>query len=136
MQELAIEKLKKEKKAASYDKYAAIMKDRTCDALIEFCRQDAEFAQAVFQGGSFEDCMKAVAMNCGHGISDLEAFRRAVQFYFQGADIQFRMTVNLCAGVEEPEQVVKQEKQATEVHEAPTAEEKKGAISLDLSDFL
>lgn len=128
MQELAIEKLKKEKKAAHYDKYAAIMKDRTCDALMEFCRQDAEFAQAVYQGGSFEDCMKAVAKNCGSGISDLEAFRRAVQFYFQGADIQFCMTVNLCAGVEE--------QPAPEVHQAPAAEEKKGAISLDLSDFL
>jgi len=128
MQELAIEKLKNEKKAANYDKYAAIMKDRTCDALMEFCRQDAEFAQAVYQGGSFEDCMKAVAKNCGHGISDLEAFRRAVQFYFQGADIQFRMTVNLCAGVEE--------QPAPEAHQVLAAEEKKGAISLDLSDFL
>lgn len=137
MQELAIEKLKKEKKAASYDKYAAIMKDRTCDALMEFCRQDAEFAQAVYQGGSFEDCMKAVAKNCGSGISDLEAFRRAVQFYFQGADIQFCMTINLCAGVEEPEQVVQRERpSATKAHEAPAAEEKKGAISLDLSDFM
>lgn len=31
------------------------------EALTDFCRQDAEFAQAVAQGGSFKDCMAAVA---------------------------------------------------------------------------
>ena len=44
--------------------------------------------------------MKAVAKNCGSALSDLEAFRRAVQFYFPGADIRFRMEINLCAAVE------------------------------------
>ncbi len=36
------------------------MKDAVRTALEEFCRQDAEFAQAVAQGGSFAECMKAV----------------------------------------------------------------------------
>ena len=31
------------------------------EALTDFCRQDAEFAQAVAQGGSFKNCMTAVA---------------------------------------------------------------------------
>jgi len=81
------------------------MKNTVCEALDGFCKQDGEFAQAVVQGGTFEDCMKAVAKNCGSSISDLEAFRRAVQFYFPGADVRFRMSVNLCAGAgaEEPE---------------------------------
>lgn len=125
MTELAIKKLQEEKKTARYDKYAAIMKNRTCDALMEFCRQDAEFAQAVYQGGSFEDCMKEVATNCGTGISDLKAFRRAVQFYFPGADIRFSMSVNLCASVEEKE---------PETPKRLTTD--KPSISLDLSDFL
>ena len=64
------------------------------------CRQVAEFAQAVVQGGAFADCMKEVAKNCGKAISDLEAFRRAVRFYFPGADVRFHMTVNLCGDVE------------------------------------
>lgn len=98
--EQAMKKLEAEKKAGSYDRYASAMKDAVYDALEGFCRQDAEFAQAVAQGGTFTDCMKAVAKSCGSSISDLEAFRRAVRFYFPGADVKFHMTVNLCADVE------------------------------------
>ena len=77
------------------------MKLAVHDALAEFCRQDAEFAQAVLQGGSFADCMAAVEKGVGQSISDLDAYRRAVQFYFPGADIRFHMTINLCASVED-----------------------------------
>lgn len=42
------------------DRYGEAMKGSVADTLLEFCRQDGEFAQAVAQGGSFEDCMKAV----------------------------------------------------------------------------
>lgn len=93
-------KLKAECEAGKYDRYAAAMKSAVRKALDDFCRQDGEFAQAVVQGGTFEDCMKAVAKNCGSSISDLEAFRRAVRFYFPGADVQFQMRVHLCAEVE------------------------------------
>ena len=86
---------------ASLDRYGNAMKTAVRDALADFCRQDAEFAQAVVQGGSFEDCMKAVGGGVkGGAISDLEAYRRAVQFYFKGADIKMTMTINLCASVE------------------------------------
>ncbi len=109
MQKEALAKLKAEKKTAKCDRYSSAMKGAVCEALELFCRQDGEFAQAVVQGGTFEDCMKAVAKNCGNAISDLEVFRRAVQFYFPGADVKFHMTVNLCASVddEEPEQIQK-----------------------------
>ena len=103
--EQARKKLEAEKKADKYDMYAKVMKDRVCETMDLFCRQDAEFAQAVVQGGTFECCMKEVASDAksygdGHGIPDLEAFRRAVRFYFPGADVKFHMTVNLCADVE------------------------------------
>ena len=98
--ERAKSKLEAEKKAGKYDRYAEIMKDAVCNALDGFCRQDSEFAQAVVQGGTFDDCMNAVAKGIGNAISDLEAFRRAVRFYFPGADVKFHMTVNLCADVE------------------------------------
>lgn len=100
----AVEKLADEAKNGKFDRYAAAMKGAVCDALKTFAQQDAEFAQAVVQGGSFEECMKDVAKDCGSAISDLEAYRRAVQFYFQGADVQFHMTVNLCPMVEEEEE--------------------------------
>ncbi len=103
----AVKKLENEKKSGHFGRCAAVMKDAVQEALDSFCKQDAEFAQAVVQGGSFEDCMEAVAANCGSAISDLEAYRRAVKFYFPGADVRFQMSVNLCASVEadeEPEQ--------------------------------
>lgn len=96
----AVKKLETEKGSGHYDRYAGAMKDAVFEALAGFCSQDAEFAQAVVQGGTFADCMKAVAKNCGSAISDLEVFRRAVRFYFPGADVKFHMTVNLCADVE------------------------------------
>ena len=93
--EEAKQKLRKEAAAGTFDRYANIMKKDVEAALEDFCRQDEEFAQAVVQGGTFEDCMKKVATNCGNGLSDLEAFWRAVQFYFLGADIQFQMKIDL-----------------------------------------
>lgn len=91
----ALKKLEEEYKSGSFDKYANIMKSAVKDTIADFCRQDDEFAQAVVQGGSFTDCMKAVAKSCGTGISDLEAYRRAVRFYFPGAEIRFQMTIDL-----------------------------------------
>lgn len=66
------------------------------EALMSFCKQDEEFAQAVAQGGSLEDCMSAVAKGVGNHISDIDAYRKAVQFYFDGAEIEFQMRVDVC----------------------------------------
>lgn len=83
------------------DRYGEVMKSSVHDALLEFCRQDNEFAQAVAQGGSFTDCMKAVE-KCvkGGAISDAEAWGAAVRFYFPGAEIRVTMRIDLCAGVD------------------------------------
>lgn len=121
--EEARQKLRKESSAGKFDRYANIMKKDVEAALEDFCRQDEEFAQAVIQGGTFEDCMKKVATNCGNGLSDLEAFRRAVQFYFLGADIQFQMKINLAPHDRDDEET-----------EAGTAS--KRPVVLNLADFL
>ena len=89
------------------------MKSAVRDALLEFCRQNEEFAQAVAQGGTFKDCMTAVAKGVGGSISDLEAYRRAASFYFDGAKVNFSMTIQL----------------------EPAATEQSRGILLDLSDF-
>lgn len=92
------------------------------EALADFCRQDGEFARAVVDGGSFADCMKAVAKGVGSSISDLEAYRRAVRFYFPGAEVRFRMALELCPGHgQEPP--------------APVPDKPRGLL-LDLTDFL
>ena len=107
------------------DRYGEVMKTAVHDALLDFCRQDAEFAEAVAQGGSFKDCMDAVAKGVGVSISDLDAYRKAVQFYFPGAEIRCQMTVDLIG------------KAAGErdVEDAVPYKGKPGVI-LDLTDFL
>ena len=90
------------------------MKSAVRDALLEFCRQNEEFAQAVAQGRSFQECMAAVAKGVGGFLSDLEACRRAAAFYFDGARVQFHMTIQL---------------------EPAEPEAGRGGILLDLSDF-
>ena len=120
----ALEKLRKEAVAVSGSKERAMM-DAVRATLENFAGQEEEFAQAIVQGGSFPDCMKAVAKGVGMSISDLEAYRKAVQFYFPGAEIRMQMTIDLigaAAGVEP---------------QAAKAEEKKPEnIVLDFTEFL
>lgn len=101
MKDLAIKKLDKGlAELKNPGAHIQVMMQPVHDALVDFCEQNEEFAQAVYQGGSFGQCMQAVAKGAGSALSDLEAYRRAVQFYFPGADIRVKMTVNLCASVE------------------------------------
>lgn len=94
------------------------MKRAVKNTLLDFCRQNEEFAQAVVQGGSFPECMKAVAKDVGGSISDLDAYKRAVGFYFPGAKINMQMLIQL------------------EPTETPSkSEEDSGGILLDFSDF-
>lgn len=118
----AEEKLRKEKKDVSGQKEKA-MADAVHAQIRDFCMQDEEFAQAVVQGGSFADCMKAVAKNVGNYISDVDAYQKAVQFYFPGAKIRLQMTIDLIG-------------KAAENDPAPVAvPEKKPALTLNLADF-
>jgi len=101
--EQAKEKLEKGAKEIKGSK-AVAMKVAVKDTLLDFCKQDEEFAQAVVQGGSFADCMAAVAKGVGSSISDLDAYKRAVSFYFPGAAVHMHMTIDLCGSVRnEPE---------------------------------
>ncbi len=97
--EAAVSKLSEGAKSCGGSQHIAVMKQPVKEALTDFCRQDNEFAQAVVQGGSFSDCMAAVAKNAGSAISDIEAYGRAVSFYFPGAKIHVTMTIDLCGNI-------------------------------------
>lgn len=117
--EQAKEKLEKESKEVKGQKESA-MKGEVQEALLDFCKQDDEFAQAIVQGGTFADCMKMVAQGVGSSISDLAAYKKAVSFYFPGAGIRMAMTIDLCDSV----------------RSGPREESKDGRIiSLNFSDF-
>jgi len=123
-----LEKINQELKSFKGDKYAMVMKDRCSEVLKNFCQQDEEFAQAVVQTDkTFSDCMAEVVKKIkgNNGISDLDAFKEIVSFYFPGAGINFSMTIDLCASV----------KKNITVSQS-NAPEKKTALNISLDDLL
>lgn len=72
------------------------VKSAVHDALISFIEQSDEFAQAVVQAsGSFGDCLIAVVKGVSSSLSDIEAYRRAVAFYFPGAEVEMALTIHM-----------------------------------------
>lgn len=126
----ALEKLSASQVKAVTGQKERAMAGAVAEALRSFCRQDAEFAQAVAQGGSLIDCMAAVAKGVGQSISDLDAYKKAVAFYFPGANIRMTMTIDLIGDAAKPEPA-EPEQPALRLHkpEAPT-------MVLRLEDFL
>ena len=120
----ALEKLRKEAAAVSGSKERA-MSEAVRATLENFAGQEEEFAQAIVQGGSFPDCMTTVAKGVGGHISDLEAYKKAVQFYFPGAEIRMQMTIDLIGAA------------AASSPETKEPEQKKPEnIVLDFTEFL
>lgn len=91
--EEALKKLNEKPK--SLGRYEGVICEPVRACLKDFCEQNGEFAQAVAQGGSFGDCLKACAKGIGQACSDLEVYKRAVQFYFKGADVHMKLTIDL-----------------------------------------
>ena len=100
----AVAKLEKGKAEVKGQK-ETVMAGAVKAALKDFCLQEEEFAQAIVQGGSFADCMKAVAKGVGNSISDIDAYKKAVQFYFPGAKVKMQLHIDLvgdAAGADHP----------------------------------
>ena len=121
--EEAAEKLRRECEAGSFDRHGKVMAQPVKEALTEFCRQSEAFSQKVLKGKSFEECMKAVGKDVGDSISDLEAYRRAVQYYCKGADVRFRMEI--VEAEEEGERIA-----------ASASPPRNDTVIFDLTDFL
>lgn len=118
--EQAKDRLQKES-VTPLDRYGEAMKAAVKEALLDFCRQEEEFAQAVVQGGRFKDCMASICKKIkNQSISDLEAYKAAVEFYFPGAAVSMKMNIDLCGDASG--------------EAAPTPEPSKGMI-IDLSAF-
>ena len=93
-QDLAMEKTTKELDQVKGQK-ERVMAKPVLNAIHNFCIQSQEFARAVAEGGSFADCMNAVAKGTGNAISDLDAYKKAVQFYLPDAEIEMQMQISL-----------------------------------------
>ena len=84
-------------------RYQQAIAPETAKALISFCGQEKEFEQAVEQSGkTFQECLDTVVKGIGRSISDIDVYRKAVQFYFEGAEVQFIMKINLYGNSEAP----------------------------------
>ena len=97
----AHKKLEAEQKSVSGQR-EKVMAAPVLAAIKDFCLQDEEFAQAVVQGGTFADCMKAVAAGVGNAISDIDAYKKAVQFYFPGAKVKMQLSIDLIGDAAKP----------------------------------
>lgn len=101
MLEQAIKKIDKELKEFNAGSKETAVSRYVADTLKSFCIQEPEFAQAIVQNDkTLSDCCKEIMKGVGQAISDIEVYRRAVQFYFPGSDIRTNMRINLCASVE------------------------------------
>lgn len=90
------EKLTSEIANAKLGNKETAIKEYVLNEICTFAEQNSEFAQAIEQSDkSFADCLISCVKNVKTHISDLECYRRAVAFYFPGADIKCTMTLDL-----------------------------------------
>lgn len=81
-------------------RYQQAIAGETAKALTLFCGQEQEFEQAIEQSGkTFQECLDTVVKGIGTSSSDINVYRRAARFYFEGAEIHFSMTIDLCGDV-------------------------------------
>ena len=130
----AIEKLKSGEKDFKGDMKANFMKHSVCEALISFCKQNAEFARAVAESdktfdGAMKEVVKAVKRNA---ISDIEAYRAAVSYFFPGAVVDFVMQIRM-SEYEDPAPITEAVK--TESEQKPKQKKAK-ILTIDLDDLL
>ena len=89
-------KLEDENKAFKGSREARAVRDYILKTLICFADQEPRFAEVICNTKrTFSECCAAVVHNAGGTISDLDAYRRAVQFYFPNAEVEFIMNVKL-----------------------------------------
>ena len=89
-------KLEDENKAFKGSREARAVRDYILKTLICFADQEPRFAEVICNTKrTFSECCAAVVHNAGGMISDLDAYRRAVQFYFPNAEVEFVMNVKL-----------------------------------------
>lgn len=83
-------------------RYQTAIAKATAEALQSFCCQEQEFQQAVEQSGkSFQDCLDETVKGISGSISDFDVYSKAVKFYFPGAEVRFRMEIDLIGSANE-----------------------------------
>lgn len=91
----AIEKINP-KSIKNANRYMEVVAEPVAKALHGFCRQSEEFARAVTETDrTFQECLETITRNVGQALSDIETYQRAVEYYFPGAKVEFKMTIRM-----------------------------------------
>ena len=89
-------KLEAEDKLFKGSRAAKSVQSYVLRTLLGFVGQEPRFAEVVCNTQrTFSECCAAVVNNAGEVLSDLETYRRAVQFYFPNAEVSFSMNIKL-----------------------------------------
>lgn len=99
MKQQAIDRLNKEfRDSKGLSQKGKAVSAAVLTALTNFCEDNGEFAQAVVQSPAdktIKDCIENTVKGAGNSISDIDVYKKAVQYYFPGADIHFEMRIDL-----------------------------------------
>jgi len=121
MLEKVKEKLEAEISANCSGRHASAVRPAVYAQLLHFAQQSEEFCQAILDSKkTVNDCCEEIMKGCGTSISDLEVYKKMVDFYFPGADVEMTLTINLSA----------------DGQKNPLKAHKKKAVILDLFDFI
>ena len=90
-------KINSKEKTEKYDMFAAAIGEHIKKALTIFCEQNEEFARAVLDGGSANECIKSVAdkIRTRKSVSDFDVYQLAVKYYFPVAVVDFVMKIRM-----------------------------------------
>lgn len=94
--DIAKEKIKKERTEIKGNQYAKAVAPFVADALLTFIDENNAFAAAVANSEkTLSDCCKEITNGAQSYLSDLEVYKRAVQFYLPKAELRCEMRVEL-----------------------------------------
>lgn len=136
----AVEKINRREKPMKDDPFAAAIGEHIKKALSSFCEQNEEFARAVLDGGSANDCIKSVAdkIRTRKAVSDFDVYQLAVRYYFPVAVVDFVMKIRM-SEYEQPEQTeakTEQTEAKAEQTEQSSARMRQTALDLSLDSLL
>lgn len=92
----AVDKLGQEETSFSGGQKEQAIHKAVAATLKKFCEEDARFAHVVLKTRrTLSDCCGQIVRGVGSSISDIEVYRRAVQFYFPNSEIECKMNILL-----------------------------------------
>ncbi len=106
---LAAEKIKKE-----FAEFTGGQKEKTVSSYVsnvlqDFCKEDERFAEVIYKTKrTLADCCVDIMKGCGNAISDIDVYRKAVQFYFPNSEIEFKMEIHITGEAPTEEELAKE----------------------------